>query len=381
MEKMKNVAVRNAKITVFGVGGGGGNALNHMVETGVKNVDFVAVNTDAQVLDLSKAETKIEIGQKITDGLGAGGNPEIGRKAAEESRDEIEKALKGSHMVFIAAGMGGGSGTGAAPIIAEIARELNILTVGVVTMPFGWEGKKRMKQAMKGRKELYEKVDTLITIPNNKLREYLQLQNKSFVLMQAFQEVDNVLRYAVEGICSLILEPGLINLDFADIKTVMQKRGSSLMGIGEAEGEERAKIATEKAMDNPLLEHGIDNAKGVILNITGGQDLTFDDFDEASTIVHEYAHDDAEIIIGTVTKDESFDGKIQVTIIATGFEKDLTDETEEPAKVIPTKKTSAKDFDIVKNQKDQREEHVSASEVSSIGEGLGIPTFLEGLKD
>lgn len=386
MEMMNDMAT-NARIKVFGVGGGGGNALNHMVEMGVQNVEFVSVNTDAQVLALTKATGTIQIGEKITRGLGAGANPDIGRKAAEESRDEIEKHLKDTDMVFVAAGMGGGSGTGAAPVIAEIAREKGILTVGVVTMPFGWEGKKRMKQAYKGRQELYEKVDTLITIPNNKLRDYLKAQNKPFVLKQAFQEVDNVLRFAVEGICDLILQPGLINLDFADIKTVMQMRGSSLMGIGESEGDGRAVKATEMAMQSPLLEHGIQGAKGIILNVTGGPDLTFDDLDEASEIISEAAHEDAEIIVGTVMKDESFEGKIQITIVATGFREDHVEKEEPAANTAPREvrepvasAPEKKNFGIVKEDTAPEESPEAWKEVKSIEEGLGIPDFLKGIR-
>lgn len=380
----------NARIKVIGVGGGGNNAINHMIRSNVQNVEFLAVNTDNQALNRSLVpmEKRIQIGVKSQRGLGAGANPEVGRKAAEESKEEIENALKDTEMVFIAAGMGGGSGTGAAPVIAQIARDLGILTVGVVTMPFDWEGKKRMQQAQEGRKALFEAVDTLITIPNNRLREYLKQQNKKMILTQAFQEVDNVLRYAVQGICDLILEAGLINLDFADIKTILKTSGSSLMGIGEADGEDRAKKATLAAMHNPLLEHGIDNAKGVIFNVTGHpEDFTYEDLDEASAIIAQHVSEDANIIVGSTIKEDFEKGKIQVTVVATGFDEAVLASSRET--------TANKSFDILKkNTREEKQEPVTnsnlhtnqspsvgAREVDNLSEELGIPNFLRSIAD
>lgn len=315
----------NAKIKVFGVGGGGNNVINHMIRNKVTNVDFVAVNTDTQALSRSMAETKIQIGKKCTNGLGAGADPGVGRKAAEESRPEIEAALKGADMVFIAAGMGGGSGTGAAPIVAQVAKEMGILTIGVVTMPFKFEGNPRMQKAVLGRKELLEKVDSLITIPNEKLREFLDKLGKKFNMLQAFQEVDNVLRNAVQGISDLIMLPGFMNVDFADIRTIMSIKGSSLMGIGVAEGEDRARKATEMAMKNPLLEYGIEGAKGIIVNVTGGPDFNFQDLEIASETIYSCVNQETtNIIIGTAIDENAEEGRIQVTIVATGFEEEAT---------------------------------------------------------
>lgn len=375
----KNISVENekARIKVIGVGGGGNNAINHMIRSGLANVEFLAINTDNQSINCSMADeaNRIQIGGKLTRGLGAGANPEVGKKAAEESREEIQRALADTDMVFISAGMGGGSGTGAAPVIAEIARDMGILTVGAVTMPFDWEGKKRMQQAIEGRKALYENVDTLITIPNNRLREYLKSQNKQVILTQAFQEVDNVLRFAVQGICDLIMIPGLINLDFADIKTIMQVKGSSLMGIGQAEGEGRAKKATLAAMHNPLLEHGIDNAKGVIFNVTGGPDFAYDDLDEASEIIYQHVSPEANIIVGAVVKEDMEEGKIQVTLVATGFDENTATKDQ----------TLNKSFDIMKKNTEapattQRAASSNATrEIDSLSEELGIPTFLRNI--
>lgn len=261
-----------AQIKVIGVGGGGSNAVNRMIENGVQGVEFITVNTDAQALHMAKSEHKLQIGDKLTRGLGAGANPEVGKKAAEESRDLISNTLKGADMVFVTAGMGGGTGTGAAPVIAEIARECGALTVGVVTRPFTFEGRKRYNQAMLGIEALKEKVDTLIVIPNDRL---LEIVDKKTPMLEAFREADNVLRQAVQGISDLIKVPGLINLDFADVKTIMTERGSALMGIGIANGENRASEAARKAIMSPLLETSIEGARGVIMNITGGSNLSY----------------------------------------------------------------------------------------------------------
>lgn len=375
----------NAKIKVIGVGGGGNNAINHMILSKLENVEFIAVNTDAQALNRSLVpeENRIKIGAKLTNGLGAGALPEIGKKAAEESREAIQAALENTDMVFISAGMGGGSGTGAAPVIAQIAREMGILTVGVVTLPFDWEGKRRMQQALEGKKVLYENVDTLITIPNNRLREYLKQQNKKVGLGDAFQEVDNVLRFAVQGICDLIMIPGLINTDFADIKTIMQVKGSSLMGIGQAEGEGRAKKATLAAMHNPLLEHGIDNAKGVIFNVTGGSDFSYDDLDEASDIIHQHVSEDANIIVGAVIKEGMEEGKIQVTVVATGFDENASANGNTMNKSLDVLKKSAGEENISKTNTYGSSLNTSSglSEIEKLSEELDIPNFLRGIAD
>lgn len=305
-----------AQIKVIGVGGGGSNAVNRMIENGVKGVEFITVNTDAQALHLAKSEHKLQIGDKLTRGLGAGANPEVGSKAAEESRDIIMNQLKGSDMVFVTAGMGGGTGTGAAPVIAEIARECGALTVGVVTRPFTFEGRKRSTQAELGIEALKEKVDTLIVIPNDRL---LEIVDKKTPMLEAFREADNVLRQAVQGISDLIAVPGLINLDFADVKTIMTERGSALMGIGIATGENRAAEAARKAIMSPLLETSIDGARGVIMNITGGTNLSLYEVNEAAEIVISASDPDVNMIFGAIIDDELKD-EIKVTVIATGFE-------------------------------------------------------------
>jgi len=306
-----------AKIKVIGVGGGGSNAVNRMILAGLKGVEFIAVNTDAQALYLSQAEIKLQVGTKLTRGLGAGANPEIGSEAAEESREEIAKVLKGADMVFVTAGMGGGTGTGAAPIIAEIAKENGALTVGVVTKPFKFEGKKRSMHAEAGVSKLKEKVDTLITIPNDRL---LQVADKNTSINDAFRMADDVLRQGVQGISDLIAIPGLINLDFADVKTIMRDTGSALMGIGSGTGENRAVTAARNAISSPLLETSIEGAKGVLLNITGGNGLGLFEVNEAAEIIAEAADPEANIIFGAVI-DESLDEEIKVTVIATGFDQ------------------------------------------------------------
>ncbi|MBC1807143.1 cell division protein FtsZ [Listeria sp. FSL L7-0993] len=307
-----------ATIKVIGVGGGGNNAVNRMIEHGVQGVEFISVNTDAQALNLAKAETKLQIGTKLTRGLGAGAVPEIGKKAAEESREQIEEALKGSDMVFVTAGMGGGTGTGAAPVIAQIAKEMGALTVGVVTRPFGFEGPKRTKQALAGSEAMKEAVDTLIVIPNDRL---LQIVDKNTPMLEAFREADNVLRQGVQGISDLIAVPGLINLDFADVKTIMTNRGSALMGIGIATGENRAAEAAKKAISSPLLETSVDGAKGVLMNITGGSNLSLYEVQEAAEIVSSASDEDVNMIFGSVINDELQDELI-VTVIATGFDEE-----------------------------------------------------------
>ena len=310
-----------AVIKVIGVGGGGNNAVNRMIEHGVQGVEFIAVNTDAQALNLSTAEVKLQIGGKLTRGLGAGANPEVGKKAAEESREQIEEALRGSDMVFVTAGMGGGTGTGAAPVIAQIAKDLGALTVGVVTRPFTFEGRKRQTQAIGGITAMKESVDTLIVIPNDKL---LEIVDKNTPMLEAFREADNVLRQGVQGISDLIAVPGLINLDFADVKTIMSNKGSALMGIGMSTGENRAAEAAKKAISSPLLETSIDGAKGVLMNITGGSNLSLFEVQEAADIVASASDEDVNMIFGSVINDNLKD-EIIVTVIATGFsEEQLT---------------------------------------------------------
>ena len=304
-----------AKIKVVGVGGGGNNAVNRMITSGLQGVEFIAINCDAQALLLSKAQNRIQIGEKLTKGLGAGANPEIGQKAAEESRDIIIEQLRGADMVFVTAGMGGGTGTGAAPVVAECAREAGALTVGVVTKPFIFEGKRRMNQAEAGIINLKDRVDTLITIPNDRL---LQVIDRRTSMIDAFRIADDVLRQGVQGISDLISVPGLINADFADVKTIMSDAGSALMGIGTAKGENGAVAAAEAAIKSPLLEATIEGARGVLFNITGGKDLSLFDVTEASNIITEAVDPDANIIFGAVI-DEKLDDEIRVTVIATGF--------------------------------------------------------------
>ena len=305
-----------AQIKVVGVGGGGSNAVNRMVESGLKGVEFIAINTDKQALYSSKAEHKLQIGEKLTKGLGAGANPEIGRKAAAESKEDIYRRLEGADMVFVTAGMGGGTGTGAAPIVSEIAKEMGILTVGVVTKPFTFEGKKRMSHAQIGIDELRAKVDTLVTIPNDRL---LQVIEKKTTMLDAFKIADDVLKQGVQGISDLIAVPGLVNLDFADVKTIMLEQGLAHMGIGSAVGENRASEAAKQAIQSPLLETSIKGAKGVLLNITGGAGLGLFEVNEAAEIVTEAADENANIIFGAVINEELED-ELRITVIATGFD-------------------------------------------------------------
>ena len=306
-----------AQIRVIGVGGGGSNAVNRMIQASMMGIEFIAVNTDAQALLLTQAPTFIRIGDKLTRGLGAGGNPSVGAKAAEENAEELYEHLKGSDMVFITAGMGGGTGTGASPVIAQIAREVGALTVGVVTKPFAFEGNKRRVAAEEGIANLKQHVDTLITVPNDRL---LQIADKKMPLKEAFRLADDVLRQGIQGISDLITVPGLINLDFADVKTIMSAAGSALMAIGEASGESRAVDAAHQAISSPLLDIDINGARGVLFNITGGLDLTLYEVNEAADIISKAAHPDANIIFGAV-QDAAFDGKVKITVIATGFDE------------------------------------------------------------
>ncbi|MFC1511346.1 cell division protein FtsZ [Candidatus Margulisiibacteriota bacterium] len=311
-----NENIRNfATIKVFGIGGGGTNAVNRMIGSGVKGVEFWGVNTDLQALNVSLADHKLQLGTKLTKGLGAGANPEVGQKAAEESREDIRLALEGSDMVFLTAGMGGGTGTGGSPVIAEIAKEVGCLTVGVVTKPFRFEGPVRISQAETGVAMLKEKVDALIVIPNDKL---LQVVERKTSIIEAFKVADDVLRQGVKGISDLITVPGLINLDFADVRTIMFEAGSAMMGIGSGSGETRAVDAAEAAISSPLLEETITGAKGVIFNVTGGSDLTLYEVNEAAEVIYNAVDPDANIIFGAVI-DEKLQGDVVVTVIATGF--------------------------------------------------------------
>lgn len=306
-----------AKIKVIGIGGGGCNAVNRMVSSGLKGVDFIVANTDVQALNRSLATTKLQIGSELTDGLGAGANPEIGREAALESKAAIEDALKGADMVFVTCGMGGGTGTGAAPVVAEIAQDLGALTVAIVTKPFSFEGKKRMEQAVKGLEELKKHVDTIIVIPNDRLRELI---DKTTPMLEAFREVDNVLHRGVQSISDLIAVAGLVNLDFADVKTVMKDRGNALIGIGVGSGEGRAIEAAKEAVSSPLLETSIDGATDAIINVTGGSSLTLFEVEEAAEVIRSAANTDINTIFGAVIN-ENLNDEVIVTVIATGFEK------------------------------------------------------------
>lgn len=345
-----------AQIKVIGVGGGGNNAVNRMITSGLKGVEFISVNTDKQALFLSQANTKIQIGDKLTRGLGAGANPEVGEKAANESKEEIAQALKGADMVFVTAGMGGGTGTGAAPVVAQIARELGILTVGVVTKPFIFEGRKRMQQAEIGVENLKNSVDTLVTIPNDRL---LQIAEKKTSIVEAFKIADDTLRQGVQGISDLIAVPGLVNLDFADVKTIMLNTGLAHMGIGRASGEKRAEEAARQAIQSPLLETSIEGAKGVLLNITGGSDLGLFEINTAAELVQNSVDPDANIIFGAVINEDLKD-EILITVIATGFDKSRA------KKIVETKAESLKES--------IGEKHPVSTPIET--DELDIPTFL-----
>jgi cell division protein FtsZ len=306
-----------ARIKVVGVGGGGCNAVDRMIDEGLQGVEFVAVNTDAQALLLSKASTRVRIGEKLTRGLGSGGDPEIGRKAAEESSEEIYEVLKGADMVFITSGMGGGTGTGAAPIVAQVAKELGSLTIGVVTRPFTFEGSRRIQSAEAGISKFKEQADTLIVIPNDRL---LQIVDKRATMQQAFRMADDVLRQGVQGISELITVPGLINLDFADVRTIMSEGGAALMAVGTGKGEDGARLAAEAAISSQLLDITIDGARGILFNVTGGPDLTLFEVNQAAAIIKETAHPDVNLIFGAVI-DPNMKDDVRITVIATGFER------------------------------------------------------------
>ena len=329
MFEIMDTHTQNAVIKVIGVGGGGGNAVNHMLTSDIEGVDFICANTDAQALRNSEVRTLLQLGSSITKGLGAGADPEVGRQAAMEDRDRIHEVLEGADMVFITAGMGGGTGTGAAPVVAEVARELGILTVAVVTKPFGFEGGRRLKIAEKGMEELGRHVDSLITIPNEKL---LKVLGKEMSLLNAFKSANDVLLHAVQGIAELITRPGLINVDFADVKTVMSEMGAAMMGSGEASGENRAREAAEKAIRSPLLEDiNLAGAKGILVNITAGLNLAIGEFDEVGNTVREFADDDATVVVGTVI-DPDMKEEMRVTVVATGLGEGNVAKLPKPAK-------------------------------------------------
>ena len=354
-----------ATIKVIGVGGAGNNAVNRMIEAGIKGVDFIAVNTDRQALQKSKAGTKIQIGEKITRGLGAGANPDIGAQSAEENKSEISETLRGSDMVFVTAGMGGGTGTGAAPIVAQAAKEMGILTIGVVTKPFTFEGKKRLSQAERGIESLKGKVDSLVVIPNDKL---LQIVDRKTSINEAFRMADDVLRQGVQGISDLIAVTGTVNLDFADVKTIMLNTGMAHMGIGRASGENRAEDAAKQAVQSPLLETSIEGARGVIINITGGEDLGLHEVNTAAELVQRSVDPEANIIFGTVTDPEMKD-EIQITVIATGFEK-------------PEARNSGSVDNLVNKTWEKKINSIpSSTDMSSSQGDLDIPAFLRKNKN
>jgi len=333
MQPISQMIESFARIKVVGVGGGGSNAVNRMIEQGMSGIEFMAINTDAQALLLANAPRRVRIGDKLTRGLGAGGNPEVGQKAAEESQEELYEVLRGADMVFIAAGLGGGTGTGAAPIVAQIARELGALTIGVVTRPFTFEGTKRLQAAEAGANKLKEHVDTLIVIPNDRL---LQIVDKRASLQDSFRLADDVLRQGIQGISELITVPGLINLDFADVRTIMSEGGAALMAVGRGSGEDRARVAAEQAISSSLLDITIDGARGILFNVTGGPNMTLFEVNQAAAIIKETAHPEVNLIFGAVI-DPNLADEIRVTVIATGFER-----TGMPRRTIERPKSAAR---------------------------------------
>ena len=366
MMEYEDVAMMDgtATIKVIGVGGAGNNAVNRMIEAGVKGVEFIAVNTDRQALQKSKASTKIQIGEKVTRGLGAGANPDIGAQSAEENKSEISETLRGADMVFVTAGMGGGTGTGAAPIVAQAAKEMGILTIGVVTKPFTFEGKKRLSQAERGIESLKGKVDSLVVIPNDKL---LQIIDRKTSINEAFRMADDVLRQGVQGISDLIAVTGTVNLDFADVKTIMLNTGMAHMGVGRASGENRAEDAAKQAVQSPLLETSIEGARGVIINITGGEDLGLHEVNTAAELVQRSVDPEANIIFGTVTDPEMGD-EVQITVIATGFEK-------------PEARMASTVDSFINKSWEKKTTSIPTTDVNSAQGDLDIPAFLRKNKN
>jgi len=376
-----------ARIKVIGVGGGGQNAVNRMIEEGIEGVEFIATNTDAQALTLSKAPIRVRLGDKLTRGLGAGGDPEIGRKAAEESSDELYNVLKGADMVFVTAGMGGGTGTGAAPIVSQVSKECGALTIGVVTRPFTFEGGRRAQAAETGVSKMREHAHTLISIPNDRL---LQLADKKSSLQDAFRMADDVLRQGIQGISELITVPGLINLDFADVRAIMSEGGAALMAVGRGTGEDRAKVAAEQAISSQLLDITIDGARGVLFNVTGGSNLTLFEVNQAAAIIRETAHPDVNMIFGAVIEPDMGD-EVRVTVIATGFERSgvprralerLTTRTERPAShsgTLPASQSIFRPSESINVGAELKppSESKPATPPSTYGsDDLDIPTFL-----
>ncbi len=369
---------QSAVIKVIGIGGGGGNAVEHMVNESIEGVDFICANTDAQALEKSASRTVIQIGTHITKGLGAGANPEIGRQAAMEDRDRVEEALAGSDMIFITAGMGGGTGTGGAPIVAQIAREMGILTVAVVTKPFPFEGKKRMQAAEEGIAELKKHVDSLITIPNEKL---LTALGRQVTLLDAFKAANNVLLGAVQGIAELITRPGLINVDFADVKTVMSEMGMAMMGTGTAKGEDRAREAAERAVASPLLEDvDLSGARGILVNVTAGLDMAIGEFEEVGNTIKTFASDNATVVVGTVIDPEMTD-ELRVTVVATGLGQGAAEE-EQPVKLVVNKPATEEiDYDRPTVMRKEPKPESESKKDSGNMEYLDIPAFLRRQAD
>lgn len=367
MPQVKPAVETSAKIKVIGVGGGGRNALRRMIACKIKGVDFIAINTDTQDLHNCEASQKIHIGKNLTRGLGAGMNPEIGRQAAEENRDEIHEALKDADMVFIACGLGGGTGTGAAPIVAEVAKDSGALTVGVVTKPFSFEGVQRRKIAEQGLASLKDRVDTLITVPNDKL---LQIIDKKTTIVEAFKIVDDILRQGVQGISDLITTPGMINVDFADVRAIIQDTGSALMGIGLATGDDRAVEAAKAAINSPLLELSIDGARGVLFNVTGSSEMTMNEINDAARIITETIDPDAKVIFGAVIDDTLKKGEFKVTVIATGFDENIIKErkVEKQKEAVAEEKENQKFRTIEDIEKDQDEEELEDNETVEIAQ-------------
>lgn len=371
-----------ARIKVIGVGGAGGNAINNMIESGLKNVNFIAANTDLQALESNQAPVKIQLGPNVTRGLGAGAKPETGRQAALESVDHIKQVLEGSDMVFITAGMGGGTGTGAAPVVAQVSKELGALTVAVVTKPFKFEGKKRYEIAQSGIEQLKEVADTIITIPNDRL---FKAHQKTPTLIQAFKKADEVLYFAVKGIADLIIIPGLVNVDFADVRTIMEEKGLALMGMGSARGEDRAIEAVKKAINSPLLEDvSIKGAKGVLMNITASSDMTLEEVEAASSIVYEEAAEDANIIWGTVV-DDNLEDEMMITVIATGIKQDARQKTqaqEQKTKTVIPEVPSLNEFKAERGKKeDKQPKQQRIFRLPLDEDDLDIPTFVRRRMD
>lgn len=374
--EFSDVQEQMARLTVIGIGGAGGNAINHMIDSEMKGVDFIACNTDVQALSINKAQFKVQIGRELTKGLGSGGRPEIGRQAIEENREDVAQVIEGSDMVFITAGMGGGTGTGAAPVVAEIAREQEALTIGVVTRPFIFEGRKRIKQAETGIAELRKHVDTIIIVPNQRL---LGLVGKNTTFPEALQIADNILYYACQGISELITTPALVNLDFADVKTIMADMGDALMGTGFASGEYRASEAAQEAISSPLLEEvQIKGARGVLVNITGGSDLTLHEVNDANNVIYEAAGEEANIIFGAAI-DESLNGQVRVTVIATGF-GDKGEQVKANKTLLEKSKENVLEFDKAINDDMTGSGPVTSSSIGTGSEkaentaGTSIPT-------